>query len=57
MTAGEGDTLRAMVAEQSMLGRFGRQDEIDAALLFLAGPASTYVTGTTLTVDGGLSAW
>ncbi|GAB4009077.1 SDR family NAD(P)-dependent oxidoreductase [Nocardioides ultimimeridianus] len=57
MTAGEGEVLRQMVAEQSMMRRFGRQEELDAALLFLASPASTYVTGTTLTVDGGLTSF
>lgn len=57
MTADEGDLLRAMVTEQSMMGRFGEQHELDAALLFLASPASSYVTGTTLTVDGGLTSY
>jgi NAD(P)-dependent dehydrogenase (short-subunit alcohol dehydrogenase family) len=57
MTAQEGDALRAMVADQSMMGRFGKQAELDAAMLFLASPASSYVTGTTLTVDGGLAAY
>ncbi len=36
--------------------RFGREDELDSALLFLAGPGSSYVTGQTLVVDGGYSA-
>lgn len=57
MTAGEGELLHEMVAEQSMLGRFGEQHELDAALLFLISRASTYVTGTTVTVDGGLTAY
>ncbi|WP_435769025.1 SDR family NAD(P)-dependent oxidoreductase [Nocardioides sp. SYSU DS0651] len=57
MTAGEGDTLRAMVGEQSMMGRFGRQEELDGAMLFLVSPASSYVTGTTLAVDGGLTSY
>jgi NAD(P)-dependent dehydrogenase (short-subunit alcohol dehydrogenase family) len=56
MTATGEDRLRAMVAEHSLLGRFGEQSEVDGALLFLASPASSYVTGTTLVVDGGLSA-
>lgn len=57
MTAGEGEVLRQMVAEQSMMRRFGRQEELDAAVLFLVSPASSYVTGTTLTVDGGLTSY
>jgi len=56
ITAGDDGQLRDMVGAQSILGRFGEQHELDGALLFLASPASSYVTGTTLTVDGGLSA-
>ncbi|MFD0439964.1 SDR family NAD(P)-dependent oxidoreductase [Streptomyces chartreusis] len=56
MTA-EGDReLREMVSTHSILGRFGEQAELDAALLFLASPASSYVTGTSLLVDGGMAA-
>jgi NAD(P)-dependent dehydrogenase (short-subunit alcohol dehydrogenase family) len=35
------------------MGRAGGLDELDGALLYLAGDASTYVTGQVLAVDGG----
>jgi len=37
--------------------RFGRPEEIIGSVLFLASDASTYVTGSTLFVDGGYSIW
>ncbi len=38
------------------LGRYGTADEVAAAVAFLAGPTAGYITGTTLTVDGGFNA-
>jgi len=38
------------------LGRYGTADEVAAAVAFLAGPSAGYITGTTLTVDGGFNA-
>jgi 3-oxoacyl-[acyl-carrier protein] reductase len=35
------------------LGRYGRPDDIAAAVAFLAGPDAGYITGATLNVDGG----
>ena len=39
------------------MGRLGRPGELESAVLFLAAPASSYVTGSIVTVDGGWTAW
>jgi 3-oxoacyl-[acyl-carrier protein] reductase len=38
------------------LNRFGRVEEVAALVAFVAGPESSYITGTNLTVDGGTNA-
>lgn len=38
------------------LGRWGNMDEIDGAILFLASPSSSFVTGSCLMIDGGWTA-
>src|SRR5690349_19866417 len=38
------------------LNRYGRVDEIAAMVTFVAGPEASYITGSNLTVDGGMNA-
>ena len=47
--------LRDFIARTSTLGRMGEQHELDAAVVFLVSPASSYIAGVTLAVDGGMS--
>jgi len=47
-----GDTLRQFMA----LGHYGKPEDIANAVAFLASEKAKYITGTTLTVDGGANA-
>ncbi|EFC86355.1 SDR family NAD(P)-dependent oxidoreductase [Parafrankia sp. EUN1f] len=49
------DQLMRFITNTTPLGRLGEQRELDAAVVFLAGPGASYITGTTLAVDGGMS--
>jgi NAD(P)-dependent dehydrogenase (short-subunit alcohol dehydrogenase family) len=46
---------RAFVDGLHALKRIAAPDEIAAAALFLASPAASFVTGTAMLVDGGVS--
>ena len=46
------DSLRAMMA----LPRYGSVDEVAAMVAYLAGPEAGFITGASLTIDGGFTA-
>ena len=56
MTAGLTDEQRTQILGRIPAGRFGAADDVAAAVLYLASPAAAYITGQTLTIDGGLTA-
>jgi NAD(P)-dependent dehydrogenase (short-subunit alcohol dehydrogenase family) len=56
MIEGGREQLEENVERNSILGRFGTQEELDPALIYLLSKASSYVTGTSLVVDGGMVA-
>lgn len=55
MTAGLPEAARQAALARVPLGRMGRAEDIAQAVLYLAGPGASYVTGTVLVVDGGLT--
>ncbi len=48
---------RERMEKATPLGRLGQPQEIRGAIIYLASAASSYVTGTTLSIDGGYVAW
>jgi 3-oxoacyl-[acyl-carrier protein] reductase len=51
----EGDWAAPQIANTA-LKRYGHVDEIAAMVAFVAGPEASYITGASLTVDGGTNA-
>jgi NAD(P)-dependent dehydrogenase (short-subunit alcohol dehydrogenase family) len=48
---------RKWVLDRIPLGRLGTVEEVASAVVFLASPAAALVTGSSLLVDGGWTAW
>ena len=49
----EDPKLRSTYEARIVLGRFGKVEDVVPPFVFLASPASDYITGQTLSVDGG----
>lgn len=55
MTSRLNDTTKEHILALVPVGRMGTPEEIAHAVVFLASPASSYITATTLVVDGGMT--
>ena len=47
--------IEGVMASGVPMGRMGRPEEIADAVLFLCSPRSSFITGTSLIVDGGMT--
>jgi 3-oxoacyl-[acyl-carrier protein] reductase len=54
MTRALTDEQRAALLTQIPLGRLGQAQDIAAAVVFLASPAASYITGETININGGM---
>lgn len=55
--AGQSDEFTQRLNKLIPLGRMAREDEYQAAIVFLMSDASSYMTGAVISIDGGRSAW
>ena len=53
MTAGIGQAQRQRIVRRTPLGRLGSVDDVLGVIRFLTSPAASFITGQTITVDGG----
>ena len=53
MTAGIGPDQRRRIERRTPLGRLGSVEDVLGVVRFLTSPAASFITGQTITVDGG----
>jgi len=54
LTGGLPENIKEQILDQVPMSRFGEPEEIAEVVAFLAGDGAAYVTGQTITVDGGM---
>jgi meso-butanediol dehydrogenase / (S,S)-butanediol dehydrogenase / diacetyl reductase len=49
------DAIKQMVADRTPMGRLGTEEDVVATIMFLVGDGASYISGTTIPLDGGLA--
>ena len=57
MSGGLIEEFEDRMLEDIPLGRFGNPEDLKGVVVFLASSAAAYITGQTIVVDGGATAW
>ena len=55
MTTRLNDAMKEQILARVPVGRMGTPEDVAHAVVFLASPASAYITATTLVIDGGMT--
>src|SRR5947209_6748729 len=50
------EAIKRMVAERTPMGRLGTEADVIETIMFLTSPESSYISGATIPLDGGLAA-